>query len=245
MLASQPLAQISQPGEDEVRHVLSYAHKLKKEGDFVTAEKLLVEGLNFLKNFSKIDYNSFFRAYLARILFDQKKYAESEPVYRLAIIELEARYGALRSNYKTLSVGSCNENFGCLNILSAMNNFAVVLNELGKIDESILMFKEVLQIKQHIFKPAHPEGINESTLRSIDRVITLLYQHNKYDEAVGYLQSSFNWKRKMFGTCNKDTLMANNFLCQALRNLGRFEEAEYWFEQGSPNGEIPLFPFRD
>jgi len=245
MLAFNPLARISQPGEDEVRHLLSYVTKLKKEGDLNTAEKLLVEGLKFLNTFSEINYNSYFRICLARILFEQKKYAESEPVYRQAIIELEARYGALRSNYKMLAAGSCNENSAYLSILSAMNNFALVLYELGKIDESILLFKEVLQIKQHILKPAHPEGINESTLRSIDRVVTLLYQNNKYYEAVEYLQSSFNWKRKMFGTCNKDTLMANNYLCQALRNLGRFEEAEYWFDQGSPNEEIPLFPFRD
>ena len=103
---------IMPPTDDEVRHVLGYIHRLRKEGDFVNAEKLLVEGLNLLKNFPDINYNSYFRVCLARILYEQKKYAESEPVYHQAILELEARFGALRSNYKMLSAGSCNENFG-------------------------------------------------------------------------------------------------------------------------------------
>jgi hypothetical protein len=73
----------------------------------------------------------------------------------------------------------------------------------------------------------------------------LLYKHEKYEEAVGYLQSSFNWNKKMYGTCRRESVVINSYLCNALKKIGKFEESDYWFDVGSPDGDIPLCPFRD
>lgn len=239
------LALVAPPTEAEVRNVLQVAHKLKKEGEFAYAEKLLVEGLIYLKNFSEINYNSYFRCCLARILYDQKKYVEAESVYIEALIELELRYGALRQIYKTIPAGSCNDNVNYMNILSTMNNYDIVLYEVEKMDESESVFKMILAIKQHIFKPTIAEGINESTLRSIERVGIILHMRAKYEESVVYLQSSFSWKSKMYGNCCKETLAANNYLCHVLQKLGRYDEHDYWFDQGAPHEFMPLIPFKD
>jgi tetratricopeptide (TPR) repeat protein len=236
---------LTPPTEAEVRYVIQFVFSLKQKGDLETAEKLLKEGLTYLKNFSEINYNSYFRSCLARILYDQKKYTEAESVYREALIELEQRYGALREIYKTIPAGSCNDNLSYMNILSTMNNYALVLSEIGKMDESENVFKMILAIKQHIFKPTIAGGIHESTLRSLERVGIILHMRTKYEEAVGYLQSSFNWKSKMYGNCCKETLTANNYLCHVLQKLGRHDEHDYWFEQGAPHEFLPLIPFKD
>jgi tetratricopeptide (TPR) repeat protein len=245
MQALHTLTQIAQPTEAEVRYVLEFIHKLKREGDFVNAEKLLVEGITFLTHFPEINYNFCFRAYYARMLFEQKRYAEAASVYPLVLIELEARYGALRSNYKLLAAGSCNENSGFLSILSTRNNFAIVLHDTGQLDESELLFKEILAIKQHILKPTHIGAINLSTLKSIDRLGMILYNREKYEEAIDYLKSSFSWKSKMYGNCYKETMQTNNYLCYILRKLGKFDDHDYWIEQGMPNEVIPMFPLMD
>ena len=236
-------SQAPQPTEDVIRKVLEFIHRLKREGDFANAEKLTLEALHFLKQFPEINYNFCFRAYYAKMLFEQKRYAEAASVYPLVLIELEARYGALRSNYKLLAAGSCNENSGFLGILSTMNNFAIVLHDTGQQDESELLFKEILAIKQHILKPTHVGAINESTLRSINRVGVVLYMREKYAEALDYFRTSFIWKKKMFGTCNQDAMETNNYLYQTLKKLGEFDEADRWFEAGAPHEDVPLFPF--
>lgn len=245
MLTSKMALLIRPPTEAEVREVLHFANNFKKEGDLVTAERLLVEGLIYLKNFPEINYNSYFRCCLARILYEQKKYVEAESAHIVALIELELRYGALRENYKTIPAGSCNDNINYKNILSTMNNYALVLWELGKMDESESVFKMILAIKEHIYKPTITGGINESTLRSIERVGIILHMRAKYEEAVVYLQSSFSWMSKMYGTCYRETLAANNYLCYVLQKLGRHDEHDYWFEQGAPHEFMPLIPFKD
>jgi tetratricopeptide (TPR) repeat protein len=121
--------------------------------------------------------------------------------------------------------------------------FAVVLDENGKKDELELLLKEILAIKQHILKPLYVGGINESTLRSIDRIAFMFFNNNKYEDAVEYFQSSFNWKKIMYGTCNKETLITNTNLCNVLKRLGRFEEADHYFELSLPNLEVPLILF--
>jgi tetratricopeptide (TPR) repeat protein len=121
--------------------------------------------------------------------------------------------------------------------------FSVVLDENGKKDELELLLKEILALKQHIYKPLIVGGINESTLRSIDRIAFMFFNNNKYEDAVEYFQSSFNWKKIMYGTCNKETLITNNYLCNVLKRLGRFEEADHYFELSLPNLEVPLILF--
>ena len=238
-------AHVPPPTDKDIKEVLDHINLFRKNKDFEMAEKLVREGIKYLKPFNNINNNSHFTMYLAKILFDQKKYAEAEPVCREALILLEMRYGMFRVNYEMLAPGAYNDDVVSKYILNAMNMYAIVLNEVGKLDESEELFKEILKIKQHIFKPKQSEAINESTLRSIIRVAVMLYSRQKYYEAADYLQSAFRWMRKMYGTCDRETMQINNYLCDSLRKLERFEDVEYWFEQGSPNEEIPMFPFRN
>ena len=238
-------AQVPPPTDEEIKQVLDHVNHFRKNKDFENAERLVCEGIKYLKQFNNINNNSHFTVYLAKILFEQKKYAEAEPVCREALILLEMRYGLFRAHYEILSPGAYNDDVVSKYILNSMNMYALVLNEVGKFDEAEHLFREILKIKEHIFKPKQSGAINESTLRSIVRLACMLHNRKKYYEAADYLQSAFRWMRKMYGTCDKETMQINNYLCDSLRKLERFEDVDYWFDQGSPNEEIPMFPFRN
>jgi len=228
---------------EEFQTKLNFINKIKKEGDFMTAKKMIISGLNYLQQFNNATYNSILYLYLAKILFEEKNFIHAEPIFREGLIQLEIRSNSFRSNYKLLNPDSYNYNF-IKYLITVMNMFAVVLDEIDKKDELELLLKEILAIKVHIFKPLVIGGINESTLRSIDRIGFLLYNNKKYEEAVGYFQSSFNWKKIMYGTSCKDTSMTNTYLCNVLNKLRRFDDADYWSEQCSPHLEVPLILFR-
>ena len=244
MALDNPYRHVSPPNDEEIQRVFDYVHNLRKGGDFDTAEKLLIEGLKYLKTFNNTTYNSHFIIYRAKILFEQKKYFQAEPIFREGLIQFELLNG-FRKNYKSLKPGCHTDDAAYKFLLSTMNMFAVVLHEIELYDEAEQLFKEIFEIKQHIFKPKYAGAINESTLRSMVRVAIILYSRQKYVEAVEYLKSSFNWMSKMYGTCDKETVKINNSLCDSLRKLERFDEVDYWLEQGSPNEEIPMFPFRN
>lgn len=235
---------VSPPTDEEIKRVFDYVHNLRKVGDFDTAEKLLIEGLNYLQAFNNTAYNSHFIIYRAKILFEQKKYLQAEPIFRLGLYQFEM-LNSFRKNYKSLKPGCHTDDSAYKFLLNTMSMFAIVLNEIGLYDEAEHLLKEIFEIKQHIFKPKYAGAINESTLRSMVRVAIILYSREKDIEAVEYLKSAFSWMSKMYGTCDKETQQINNSLCKVLRKLERYDEADYWFEQGSPNTEIPMFPFRN
>jgi tetratricopeptide (TPR) repeat protein len=234
--------QITPLSPEEFKEKLNFINRIKKDGDYETAKKMLISGIYHLQQFNNATYNSILYLLLAKILFEEKNFIHAEPIFREGFIQLEIRSNSFRSNYKLLNPDSYNHNF-IKYLITVMNMFSVVLDENGKKDELELILKEILAIKQHIYKPLIVGGINESTLRSVDRIAIMLYNNNKYEDAVGYFQSSFNWKKIMYGTCNKETLITNNYLCSVLKRLGRFDEADYYCELSLPNLEVPLVLF--
>jgi tetratricopeptide (TPR) repeat protein len=228
--------------EEEFKEKLNLITRIKKDGNHDIAKKMIISGLNYLQQFNNSTYNSILYLYLAKILFEEKNFKDAEPIFREGLIQLEIRSNSFRNNYKLLNPDSYNYNF-IKYLINVMNMFSVVLDENGKKDELELLLKEILSIKQHIYKPIHVGGINESTLRSIDRIASMLFNNNKYEDAVGYFQSSFNWKKIMYGTCNKETLITNTHLCNVLKKLGKFEEADHYFELSLPNLDVPIILF--
>ena len=98
---------------------------------------------------------------LGRLLQDQGKLSEAEPLYREALKVSRRTLGDTHSN-----------------TLSGINNLGGLLQYQGKLSEAEPLFREALDALRRTLGETHP-----NTLSSINNLASLLYTQGKLDEA--------------------------------------------------------------
>jgi tetratricopeptide (TPR) repeat protein len=77
----------------------------------------------------------------------------------------------------------------------------LVLDKMGKYDESIETFQEVFNIQERVLGAEHPD-----TLATRYRIAFVLYNQDKFDEALVTFQEVFNIQERVLGAEHPDTL---------------------------------------
>ena len=141
---------------------------------------------------------------LAKVLFDQGKYAESQGIY-----------------VKTLDVMTKMRLRKDPIALVVLNGLGDTLRAQGKISEAEPLLAESLQQRQEDFGPKHPY-----TLESLHAMAQLLVAKGKSDEAESRLTEALRLARLVLGNTHPSTLAVTHTLASLNRDQKKFSEAE-------------------
>ena len=141
---------------------------------------------------------------LARLLSDQGKLCEAEPLY------LEA----LASRRRTLG----NEH---PSTLASINSLANLLSDQGKLIDAEPLYLEAMAARRRTLGNEHPD-----TLLSINNLAGLLRVQGKLGEAKPLYLEALAVRRRTLGNDNYDTLASINNLALLLSDQGKLGEAE-------------------
>jgi hypothetical protein len=183
---------------------------------------------------------------LAKLLRDQGRLGEAEPLYRGA---LAAYRRTLREEHPAT--------------LYTLNNLAILLSDQGRLSEAEPLYLEALAARRRALGNEHPDtlvvvnnlanllsgqgrlgeaaplytevlaarrrtlgGDDSETLSSINNFAVLLCDQGKLGEAEPLLLEALDAYRRTLGSEHPETLAAVNNLAILLKNRGKLEEAE-------------------
>ena len=136
---------------------------------------------------------------LARLLLDQGKLGEAEPLF------LEA-------------MAACRETLGDRHpgTLGAINNLAILLKRQGRLSEAEALYLEALAARRETLGDRHPV-----TLSSINNLAALLQDQGKLGEAEPLYLEALAARRETLGDRHPDTLGSINNLASFLAEQGK------------------------
>ncbi len=102
-----------------------------------------------------------------------------------------------------------------------MNNLATVMEDLGRYDEAVPLYRETLDLYRQVLGPQHPD-----TLVSIGNLASVLERQSRYGEAEPLYREALDLCRQVLGAKHPTTLTSLNGLAQVLQRQGRYAEAE-------------------
>ncbi len=105
--------------------------------------------------------------------------------------------------------------------LTAMNNRGMTLKDLGRLDESEALMREVYDTRVRVFGPDHPQ-----TLVSLNILAGVIQKRGRDAEAATMLRTVVEARRRVLGDEHFSTLLAMGNLGAALIRLGELDEAE-------------------
>jgi tetratricopeptide (TPR) repeat protein len=105
--------------------------------------------------------------------------------------------------------------------LTCRGNLALVLQDLGRLDEAEVEDRTVLAERELLVGPDHPD-----TLASRGNLALVLRDLGRLKEARAEIRAVLAARRRVQGTDHPDTLASRGNLALVLRDLGRLEQAE-------------------
>ena len=148
---------------------------------------------------------------LGVVLDAEAKYAEAEPLYKLALTIDEKTLGP---DHPTVAI--------CL------NNLALLYSSQGRYAEAEPLYKRALTIDEKVLGPDHPDvAIRLSNLG------LLYYSQGKYAEAEPLFKRALTIDEKVLGPDHPDVATVAENLAADLRTLGRDAEAKVYEDQAA------------
>ncbi len=172
-------------------------------GDPARAETHHREALELMLAASGEDRSGVYLGTLARALRAQGRLDES-------LVLFERADTALRSEYPPHHA----------DVLSTMNNHAIVLAELGRSDEAVEKYEELLAIRREVFGPTHPD-----TLVVLNNLANELSKARRFELAEPYLVDAYEGFASIHGAEHVATLTAAGNLAACYQQMGRLEDA--------------------
>jgi CHAT domain-containing protein/tetratricopeptide (TPR) repeat protein len=105
--------------------------------------------------------------------------------------------------------------------LTSLNNYAAVLNRLGRAVEAEPLFKRALELRTEVLGERHPD-----TLTSLSNYAGVLESLGKAAEAEPLYKRALELNTEVLGGRHPDTLSSLNNYAGVLKTLGRVAEAE-------------------
>ena len=110
--------------------------------------------------------------------------------------------------------------------VGAMNDVAIILNNLGKYEEQEKLLTEVVAVKRRTLGPEDP-----STLKSMNNLANALAQRGQLEEASKLSEETMLIQRRLLGREDLFTLRSTYNLAIMWRFLGRLDEAHKAFDE--------------
>jgi tetratricopeptide (TPR) repeat protein len=104
--------------------------------------------------------------------------------------------------------------------LSSRSNLALVVHDLGRLDEAAAEDRAVLAARQRVLGADHPD-----TLASRSNLADVLRDLGQLDEAAAEIRAILAARQRELGADHPDTLASRGNLADVLRDLGRLDEA--------------------
>jgi tetratricopeptide (TPR) repeat protein len=105
--------------------------------------------------------------------------------------------------------------------LTSRSNLALVLWDLGRLEEAEAEHRAVLDTRTRILGAEHP-----NTLTSRSNLALVLWDLGRHEEAEAEHRAVLQARIRILGAEHRDTLTSRSNLAAILRHLGRLEEAE-------------------
>jgi len=146
---------------------------------------------------------------LGRVLKDQGKMSEAEPLLSAAV---EVKRRTLRVTHP--------------DTLSSLDSLRVLLKAQGKLDEAEPLLRENLEVRRRTLGDAHPD-----TLTSINNFGMLLLDQGKFHEAEPLLREALEVRRRALGNTHSDTLTSVRNMALVFLKQDNLTEAEPLFRE--------------
>lgn len=104
--------------------------------------------------------------------------------------------------------------------LNSANSLAVLLKDLGKVDEALRVYAEILPLKKVKLGPNHPD-----TLSTMNNLAQAYWDAGRLGEAVTLHDETLALRRATLGSDHPETLTSMNNLALAYMNTGRLPKA--------------------
>ena len=144
---------------------------------------------------------------LFAIFFEEKKFAEAEP---LVLLEYQAR--------------SSRDSPFHPEALTSLHDLASVFTAQGRYKEAESRFLEVLRGRREILPPGHPD-----TMSTLGNLAVLYSRMNRLEEAENFSRQVYETRLQVLPEGHPNTLVAAGNLAKVLRKQGSLEEAEFFY----------------
>ena len=121
--------------------------------------------------------------------------------------------------------------------VGAMNDLAIVLNQMGKFAEAQKILEEVVAVKRRALGPEDPV-----TLRSVNNLAIVLAMQGLLEDAVKLVEETLEIQRRVEGPESISTLRSVYNLAIMRRHLGRWAEARPLFDESLQTLKARLRP---
>ena len=105
--------------------------------------------------------------------------------------------------------------------ITAMNNLAITLSHQGKLEETGVMMKEILEKSRHILGEDHP-----TTITAMNNLASTYRNQRRWQEAETLQVRVMEARKRVLGEEHPDTLASMSNLASTYSNQGRWQEAE-------------------
>lgn len=236
---------------------------LRQTGKSAEAEKLYREALRGLKSSEDSPDRMDLDSNLIQAIHDQNRLQDAEPLYRELIARQSRVLGedhpatlANRSNYATLLIdlGRLDGPDGAETVirsthealvrtlgpdryetLLALNNLAKVVQDQGRIEESLPLWQTCYESFKRTLGPAH-----RSTLIAGGNLAVVLAELKRNEESVALQRDILTEQTKLLGPDHISTLISTNNLARTLEGMGKREEALVYSEAAARGAQRAL-----
>jgi len=146
---------------------------------------------------------------VARLMQEQGKHDEAEPLYREAL------------NVRTEQLGR-----RAPDTILIVNNLAWLLQARGQLEEAEALYREALEVRRDVLGPEH-----QDTLITLNNLGWLLYVQGKLKEAEPMCRDALEARRRVLGNTHEDTLTSVNNLAMLIKTQGRLDVAEQLYRE--------------
>ncbi|TVQ33400.1 MAG: hypothetical protein EA376_02590 [Phycisphaeraceae bacterium] len=108
----------------------------------------------------------------------------------------------------------------------AANNLAIVLRQLGRLDEAIELYHEAMELRR-----AQTDGYDADLVALLHNYSAALLTLNRWEDAEQVVLESVDGHLEVFGEEHAATGMTYTNMGRVLRGMGRHEEAIEWFSR--------------
>ncbi len=190
----------------------------RDQGDFKSAEPLLEGSLQMLKSLHGNDHPFVADGLtsLGSLRQAQGEYALAESLYTEAL-QIDQRAAVEE-----------------ITIAADLNNIAAIHLMQGRFDEADSLFKIVLDIRQRVLGPRHPNVVETLNNRAF-----VLQKSEHFDEAESMFRTALEINREIFDDKHPRVVDATMNLGLLLKTAGKLDEAETLYREGlALHGEI-------
>lgn len=147
--------------------------------------------------------------HIGKLRISQQRDAEAEEILKETLIRTQAQYGELHER-----------------TLNALNDHAMVIQHLGRLEESLDQLQRALTGYRQLLGDEHPDTL--SLKQNLGMQYRLL---GKFEEAEPLYQESLDGFRKALGESHPKTLSSMNNMGALLNAMGRPAEAESYYRK--------------